>query len=249
MNRLHAKTAGEHRTRSRDFSRGLLFVIACALLQASLSASELPRHSVRCDKRQMDYLVFMPKGAPSGPLPSVLLLHGAGDRAETFIQAWEPLAQEKTIVLIAPQLPREEAFEPEAPQIFRCVIENVRKEINMDSHRIYLFGHSMGGYLGYDGALLDSGFYASAAIHAMGIADDYTWIVSRATRKIPLAIYIGTRDQLVSITQVRKTEALLRKSGFPVHYQEMPDHDHNYYDLASVINRDAWHFMEGFRAP
>jgi len=197
----------------------------------------------------MEYLVFVPKGAPSGPLPVLLLLHGAGDRAENFIQAWESLAQEKRIVLIAPQLPREEAFEPEAPQIFRCIVESVRKEVNLDLHRIYLFGHSMGGYLAYDGALLDSGFYAAAAIHAMGIADDYTWIVPRAARKIPIAIYIGTGDQLVSIGQVRKTEGLLRKSGFPVRYQEMPDHDHNYYDLSSIINRDAWHFMEGYRAP
>jgi len=178
----------QQRRQWRELSRTLSLILAYILLASSLSASELLRHSVRCDQRPMEYLVFVPKGAPSGPLPALLLLHGAGDRAENFIQAWEPLAQENTIVLIAPQLPREEAFEAQAPQVFRCIVENVRKEVNLDSHRIYLFGHSMGGYLAYDGALLDSNLYAAAAIHAMGIADDYTWIVPRAARKIPIAI-------------------------------------------------------------
>src|SRR5271157_2309288 len=127
MNRWRTNATRQHRRHSREFSRTLLLILACILLTSSLSASELPRHSVRCDKRQMEYLVFVPEGAPSGPFPVLLLLHGAGDRAENFIQAWESLAQEKRIVLIAPQLPREEAFEPEAPQIFRCIVESIRK--------------------------------------------------------------------------------------------------------------------------
>jgi poly(3-hydroxybutyrate) depolymerase len=218
------------------------------LYSATALATSLPPHSVDCGTRQMEYRLFVPTEG-SDPLPALLLLHGAGDRAENFIQAWESFAKEKKIVLVAPQLPREEAFEPEAPRIFLCIMQDAAKLTSIDSHRVYLFGHSMGGYLAYDGAMLDSGFFAAAAIHAMGIADDYNWIVQRATRKIPIAIYIGTQDQLVSITQVRKTEAVLRKAGFPLHYQEMPGHDHNYYDLSDVINRDAWHFLEGYRAP
>jgi len=226
-----------------------LFLLSSIFLSSDTSLATTPApHSVHCGTRQMEYRLFVPTTG-SGPLPALLLLHGAGDRAENFIQAWEHFAQEKKIVLVAPQLPREESFEPEAPRIFLCIMEDAAKFASVDSHRVYLFGHSMGGYLAYDGAMLDSGFFAAGAIHAMGIADEYNWIVQRATRKIPIAIYIGTQDQLVSITQVRKTEAFLRKAGFPLHYQEMPGHDHNYYDLSDVINRDAWRFMEGYRTP
>lgn len=225
-------------------------LLAFALVTARLvNAVDLPRHTVRCEKRQMEYLLAVPNGAPNEAFPVLLLLHGAGDRAENFIQPWESFAAAKKIVLIAPQLPREEAFEPDAPRVFRCVVEDAQKHVSVDPHRIYLFGSSMGGYLAYDGALLDSGYFAAAAIHAMGIADDYLWIVPRATRKIPIAIYMGTKDQLVSLPQVRKTEAVLRKAGFPVRYQEMPDHDHNYYDVSDIVNRDAWRFMEGYRTP
>jgi len=236
---------GDKRPNCRPAWSLLAFVI---LMPGLLSAGDLPRHTVRCGTRQMEYLLSVPKPAPNEPLPALLLLHGAGDRAENFVQAWQSLGEKKKIVLVAPQLPREEAFEPDAPKVFRCVMEDAGKQVTIDPHRIYLFGHSMGGYLAYDGALLDSGYFAAAAIHAMPIADDYAWIIPRATRKIPIAIYIGSKDQLVSLDQVRKTEALL-KSGFPVHYQEMPGHDHNYYDLSDVINQDAWHFMEGYRTP
>ena len=43
----------------------------------------------------------------------------------------------------------------------------------------------MGGYLAYDGANVESEFFAAVAVHAMGIADDYRWILSHATRKTP----------------------------------------------------------------
>ena len=53
----------------------------------------------------------------------------------------------------------------------------------------------MGGYLAYDGAMFESKYFAAIAVHAMRIADDYTWILSRAERKTPISIYIGDHDQ------------------------------------------------------
>jgi len=114
---------------------------------------------------------------------------------------------------------------------------------------VYLFGHSMGGYLAYDGALLESQYFAAAAVHAMGIDKDYEGIVGRAQRKIPLAIYVGEQDQLVSLDDVRRTQKLLKKAGFDVHYVEMAHHDHDYFAVADEVNADAWRFMKGFQLP
>jgi predicted esterase len=229
--------------------RALQLCFACALLLASsLNASEFPRHAVRCDQRDMEYVVYLPTAANS-PLPVLILLHGAGDQAENFIRPWKSLAQKKQIVLIAPQLPRDPSLEPHIPKILPCLVEDVRKRANLDAHRIYLFGYSMGGYLAYDGALLDSEYFAAAAIHAMGIDDEYASIVQRATRKIPISISIGDRDQLVSLSQVRKTRDLLQKSGFHVEYKEIFNHSHNYYEMSDSINNDVWKFLEGYRLP
>ncbi len=86
-------------------------------------------------------------------------------------------------------------------------------------------------------------------MHANRIADDYEWIVTRAQRKTPIAIYIGDHDQFFPQDSVRKTRDLLRKAGFPVHYVELDHHDHNYYARADEINADAWNFLKEVSLP
>lgn len=227
----------------------VLFATVIALT-ALAHASEFTRHTIRCDERDMEYLVYIPPDA-KGPLPVLLLLHGAGDQAENFAQAWRSKAKKKGIVLITPQLPRDATLESHIPKILPCLVDDVRKNeaAPLDSRRIYIFGYSMGGYLAYDAALLDSDYFAAAAVHAMGIADDYLAIVDRASRKLPIAISIGADDQMVSLAQVRKTRDVLRKKGFPVDYKEIFNHTHNYYEISDTINDDVWHFLEGYRLP
>ena len=179
----------------------------------------------------------------------MVLLHGAGGQPEPMVEAWKKLARKENIVLIAPVLPRNLKFEEIAPAIFRCVVEDAKQLAAIDTRRVYLFGHSMGGYLAYDGALLESQYFAAATIHAMGIDKGYVGIVDHAQRKIPLAIYIGEEDPLVSLDDARRTHKLLKKAGFEVHYVEMAHHDHDYFAVADEVNADAWKFMKGFSLP
>jgi dienelactone hydrolase len=176
-------------------------------------------------------------------LPVVRLLHGAGDRAANMVDAWKRFAAKKKIILLAPELPREENYEKAAPQVFRCVVEDVKQWVNIHAQRVYLFGNSMGGYLAYDAARFESQYFAAVAVLAMRIADDYRWIVERVQRKTPIAIYIGDGDQYFSVDGVCQARDLLRKAGFPVHYVELDHHDHNYYARSDEINADAWKFL------
>ncbi len=209
--------------------------------------------TVLCDGIRQQYVYYAPNQNNPGqnkeerklatPLPAVLLLHGAGDVPENMIAAWKKFAAEKQIVLLAPRLPRDLKFEDSAPHVFRCVVEDARKSLAIDPSRVYIFGNSMGGYLAYDAAMFESQYFAAVAVHAMRIADDYVGIVDRATRKTPISIYIGDRDQFFKEEDVRKTRDLLRKAGFPVRYVELRNHDHNYYAVADQVNDDAWKFF------
>jgi poly(3-hydroxybutyrate) depolymerase len=218
---------------------------------AAASSDEASR-TAHCNGSEQLYLVSSPNVSSTDqgqPLPAVVLLHGAGDRAANMLDAWRHFAARQKIVLLAPELPRDPKFEDAAPQIFRCVVEDAKLRVRIDPARVYLFGNSMGGYLAYDGAMFESEYFAAVAVHAMRIADDYQWIVTRARRKTPIAIYIGDHDQFFSQDSVRKTRDLLRKAGFPVHYVELDHHDHNYYARADEINADAWKFLKGNRLP
>ena len=192
-------------------------------------------------------MLFRPEGA--NPMPALLLLHGSGDHPAPMIEAWKGLAKKEHFVLIAPELPLDPKFEEAAPAIFRCDVEDAKLAGPLDARRVYVFGHSMGGYLAYDAATLASDYFAAVAVHAMRIADEYTYILDKAKRKTPMAIYIGDRDQFVALDGVRKTRDLLKKSGFPVHYIELPGHDHNYYAIADQVNSDAWSFLKKVQLP
>jgi predicted esterase len=223
-------------------------VVVSAAICALASASEVNSRMAHCGAGiPQSYLEYSPD--KDRPLPVIVLLHGAGDRPANMIDAWKSLAKKQRIVLLAPELPRDPKFEDAAPGIFRCVVDDARHFTAIDSQRVYLFGNSMGGYLAFDGAMFESQYFAAVAVHANRIADEYTGIVAQAKRKTPIAIYIGDHDQFFSVPSVRKTRDLLLKAGFPVHYVELANHDHNYYARSDEINADAWQFLTKNRLP
>lgn len=222
-----------------------VLLLGCTTFRAAASSGSA---TVHCEGTKQYYVYYIPDRdkETSDPehLPAVVLLHGAGDEARNMVAAWKKFAAEKHILLIAPELPRDPKFEDSAPKVFRCVVEDVRRLAAIDSSRVFVFGNSMGGYLAYDAAMFESDYFAAVAVHGMRIADDYTWILGRATRKTPIAIYIGDHDQFFSQESVRQTGDLLRKAGFPVRYVELRKHDHNYYAVSDQINDDAWKFFQ-----
>lgn len=202
-------------------------------------------HHVNCEGGRFEYLLYAPdtEKIATDPRPAIMVLHGAGDHPDSFIEAFKSFARKENVVIIAPELPRKLEFEAVAPGVFRCMVKEAESLTSLDPNRIYLLGHSMGGYLAYDGAMFDSDLFAAVAVHAMGIEQQYRGIVKNARRKTPIKIYIGDRDQFVPIEGVRGTRDFLVKEGFRVEYLEIKRHDHNYYALADEINADAWKFF------
>jgi poly(3-hydroxybutyrate) depolymerase len=228
-----------------QFSRLLSLFLVSALAVAS-GASRQTAHEVSCGGARYQYQLLAPVNAEA-PQAAIMVLHGAGDHAENFVEAWKPFARREEVVIIAPELPRKAEFEEAAPAVFRCLIDDAKHQTLLDPARLYLFGHSMGGYLAYDAAMFDSDLFAAVAVHAMHIAEDYAGIVKRARRKTPIAIFIGDRDPLVPLAGVRRTRDLLEREGFPVQYQELKGHDHNYGSMAEQINADAWKFFQKYK--
>ncbi|MHB8539762.1 MAG: carboxylesterase family protein [Candidatus Acidiferrales bacterium] len=217
------------------------------LLPVSASAAKVASRAIRCNNVKYHYRLFSPD--KSAPLPAILLLHGAGDIPDNMIGAWKKFAAENRIVLIAPELPRDVKFESIAPAVFRCVVSDAGQQVAINPRRVYVFGNSMGGYLAYDAAMFDSDYFAAVAVTGMVIAPGYDWIVTRAKRKTPIAIYIGDHDQFSSLASARRTRELLVNAGFPVQYVELKNHDHDYYALSNRINSSAWQFFKEYQLP
>jgi poly(3-hydroxybutyrate) depolymerase len=205
---------------------------------------------VRFEQTDFTYYVYVPPSYDGRrTLPAVLLLHGGGGNGLDSISAWRQLAETNGILLIAPTLPTGPALEPKVHELLHTILASAMQQRKIDFRRIYLFGHSMGGVFGFDAALLDSETYAAAAVHAAAIDPEYDWIIKRAKRKLPIAIYVGDHDQFFSLDRTRRTRDVLAAAGFDVHYLEIPHHDHNYATVAGEVNRDAWTFFSQHSLP
>jgi predicted esterase len=122
-------------------------------------------------------------------------------------------------------------------------MDAARKEWNIDAQRIYLFGFSAGGYPVYDVSMFDSQYFAGAGVFAAVITPDYDWILQKATRKIPIAIYMGDHDEFFTVAQAQATYDLLTTNGYTVRLKIFPNLDHNYGAVADIVNADVWNFF------
>src|SRR5262249_40818899 len=130
------------------------------------------------------------------------------------------------------------------PDYLRVLVETLAAKYPVNTRAVYLFGHSAGAIFALQIACLESEYFAAVAIHAGALAPrDYT-VLDLAQRKIPGAMFVGTKDHLFPIATVRATRNLFSSKGFPVILTEIPDHTHWYYDLAPKINTAAWEFLK-----
>lgn len=90
---------------------------------------------------------------------------------------------------------------------------------------------------------IQSEYFAATAIHAGALLPSDFAIIDVATRKMPIAIGVGTNDAYFSLSLVRATRDAFNSRGLSVQLTEMPGHDHNYYVVAAKINPAIWGFL------
>ena len=108
-----------------------------------------------------------------------------------------------------------------------AVLALIREKYTIDSDRIYLMGHSMGGagtyYLGgkYNEIWAGLAPISGAGGIAEGTAERY--------RSLPTLIMHGGRDSIVPAATSRRAVAALEAVGAPHIYLEFPDKDHEFW--------------------
>lgn len=196
------------------------------------------------------YLVFTPTAwTAQKHMPVLLLIHGAGGNGADMLDLWRSFADQQGIILVAPTFPLDAQWETSVPQLFPALMDAVKQSLNFDASRVYVFGYSAGSYSAFDAATLSATYFASAGVFAGIISPNYDSIVTAAKRKTPIAIYIGDHDQYFTVAETRRTRDLLISNGFPVHYVEIPNQDHNYPAISAYVNSDVWSYMSQYSLP
>lgn len=223
----------------------LALLVLLALPLAAEAASIEQRTVVSRDKKRT-YAFYAPDSVkPDTRVPLLVAIHGSTSNGRTMLERWTAMADKHGFLVAGPDATDNSrwASPQDGPLFLKDVVDDVASRWAIDGRRIYIFGHSAGANFALQMAILESEFFAAGAIHAGAVSSDYFSIFDFATRKIPLAIYIGDKDQFYPIDVVRAVHGALEKKGFTVLYKEIPDHDHNYKLVAPEINEEIWKFF------
>lgn len=220
-------------------SWALLLIIA----GGASAKDQIIKNAVESESKKRSYYLFIPDSVNQAkPAPLLVLLHGSGRNGRILVEHWQKLAQQEGIILAGPDSRSSVswAIPEDGPRFLHDLVEELKAKHPIDPRRVYLFGHSAGAVFGLFMSALESEYFAAAAVSAGSIKKENYALLDEAERKVPVAIFVGTRDPLFPVAEVRKTRDAFAERGFPVELTEVAGLDHNYYSRSAEINAKAW---------
>jgi poly(3-hydroxybutyrate) depolymerase len=193
---------------------------------------EIERAYQAADGSLFPYRLYVPRsydGASAKPL--VVMLHGLlGDERYYFSGLFDAAvikaeADRHGCILVGANgrgrfgLSQEDVFE---------VINAVTRDYRIDASRVYLIGHSMGGFAAWVVASNKPELFAAIAAVSGGPpaqGDALTALLARL-KGIPAMIVHGGQDGIAPVQLSRTMKDVAEKAGLRVNYLEVPDGDH-----------------------
>jgi predicted peptidase len=181
------------------------------------------------DHTLQPYRVLVPE-VYDGSTPSALVvaLHGMGGDENSMFDAYsgafKPTAEKAGFIAVCPK-GRDSAsmYRGSAEQDVLDVLAEVRRDYKIDANRIYLMGHSMGGYGTWSIAMAHPGIFAALGpISGGGSAAGMAKIA-----RIPEYVVHGDNDPTVAVTQSRTMVEAGKKAGANIVYVEVPGGTHS----------------------
>lgn len=208
-------------------------------------AQKITKESIRSGEKTRKYYLFVPDKIDAS-VPVIVTLHGSGRNGLSLVETWKDIAKTERIIIAGPDALDSGGWRipADGPDFIRDLIEALKAKYRIDDRRVYLFGHSAGAGQALYLSLLQSEYFAATAVHAGALAADDHDYIKAAARKIPIAIFVGTNDELFPLPTVRATRDALKSAGFRAELTEILGHTHWYYSRAPEINKSAWDFLK-----
>jgi phospholipase/carboxylesterase len=169
-----------------------------------------------------DGLVYVPAGyRPSDPAPLVLMLHGAGGRADYGLAPFRPLADEAGLLLLAPESRGQTwdilsgRYGPDVAFLDRALAQTFGRYA-VDPARVAAEGFSDGASYALSLGLTNGDLFTHLIAFSPG------FLLPAAQRGSPwLFISHGRRDEVLPIESCsRRIVPAVRRAGYDVRYEE-----------------------------
>jgi len=219
----------------------------CAVSQVAFAEQLPPGTHARTfvsaqDGASQPYNLFLPAAheGTGSPLPLVVALHGHGATweswfAATTVREW---AEERGWIVLCPQGRGNFFYLGSGERDVFEAIEDARTVARIDSDRIFLIGHSMGGWGTWHTAAAHPDFFA-------GIAPMAGWapveLVGNLEFLDPLVIH-GDADEAVPVRFGRRAVAALADAGISHRYLELPGVGHESSMISRMLPAIGEHF-------
>lgn len=188
---------------------------------------------------------YVPPGYdPHKPTSLVMFLHGRTCSENTPIALpWLQAAANSTgSIVVAPYARGDSQYVDPAPSDVYAALAVAEKAFNVDKSRVYLAGHSMGGYGVFIVAPLRPQTWAGVLAASGGMTTETMPAALRGLQNIPVYLVVGSDDPIVPPGYMRQNVDLLSKSGIETHYYEQP---HGLHAIGSMSQEfeQAWRDM------
>jgi dipeptidyl aminopeptidase/acylaminoacyl peptidase len=233
-----------------DISRGFQGIPRSA--QPPLTASqqrilECTYHLAEADA-DMPYALFIPSTYAAGkPAPLIVDLHGLNitPLMQMLFDGTTDFAERYGFIVVAPMgyslsgwWGARSGRPGELSELdAMTLLKSIRQQYAVDSDRIYLMGHSMGGAGTYHlGGKYNDIWAGIAPISAAGQIADAA--AAERYRNFVTLLMHGEKDSIVSVNGSRRAAALLQGAGAQFVYLEFPGKDHEFWIRRGAENME-----------
>jgi poly(3-hydroxybutyrate) depolymerase len=185
------------------------------------------------DKSLQPYRLFVPAAYDAKKkYPLVVALHGMGGDENSFFAGYENgvikrEAEARGYLVVCPKgRAPTSMYLGSAEQDVLDVIAEMKREYSIDEDRIYLTGHSMGGYGTWSIAVNHPQMFAAIAPFAGG-GTPMTFAKIKAIAHVPEIVVHGNADPTVSVDESRRMVKAAEAAGAKVKYIEVEGGNHS----------------------
>ena len=180
------------------------------------------------DNTLQPYRIFVPTSYDgSKPAPLLVALHGMGGDENSMFDGYKETLKreaERLGFIVACPKGRDTAsmYRGSAEQDVMDVMKEVERDYRIDLKRVYLMGHSMGGYGTWSVAMDHPDLFA--ALGPISGGGDVNGMVK--IKNIPEYVVHGDDDRTVNVNQSRRMVEAGKKAGANITYVEVPGGSH-----------------------
>jgi len=179
------------------------------------------------DNTLQPYRLFIPASYDGKPSPLVVALHGMGGDESSMLDQYSGTLKreaERVGVMVVCPRGRDSAsmYRGAAEQDVMDVLAEVERDYKIDARRIYLMGHSMGGYGTWSISMAHPDVFA--ALGPISGGGDTSGMAK--IKQIPEYVVHGDDDRTVNVSQSRRMVEAGKQAGATIDYHEIPGGSH-----------------------